>query len=213
MQPGTRTTSSRRASSPMGQVAAPRVPHLDRQLWPVPGGCARSSVHLICCFFAMRWLTGLAQRTHRTARFPLLARAAARPQPRARHLDLAKHSPRHDRSVVLVRQHGGARLRTLEAGFDNQSHGNSERLARFSSLAEATCSEKSPRHGRWVPRSDCSLQIHMVQNPGNRLPRFGSLSRGAKRLCQRAQNPILRLVNDLERMGTGGFAVSLRTKF
>jgi hypothetical protein len=108
MQPGTRTTSSRRASSPMGQVAAPRVPHLDRQLWPVPGGCARSSVHLICCFFAMRWLTGLAQRTHRTARFPLLARAAARPQPRARHLDLAKHSPRHDRSVVLVRQHRAA---------------------------------------------------------------------------------------------------------
>jgi len=42
---------------------------------------------------------------------------------------------------------GGARLRTLEAGFDNQSHGNSKRLARFSSLAEATCSEKSPRLG------------------------------------------------------------------
>ncbi len=31
---------------------------------------------------------------------------------------------------------GGARLRTLEAGLDNQSHGNSKRLARFSSLAE-----------------------------------------------------------------------------
>jgi NAD(P)-dependent dehydrogenase (short-subunit alcohol dehydrogenase family) len=31
-QPGARTTSSRRASWPMRQVAAPRVPHLDRQL-------------------------------------------------------------------------------------------------------------------------------------------------------------------------------------
>jgi hypothetical protein len=66
----------------------------------------------------------------------------------------------HDRCFSC----GGARLRTLEAGFDNQSHGNSERLARFSSLAEATCSEKSPRLGRWVPRSGCSLQIHRVQS-------------------------------------------------
>jgi hypothetical protein len=54
----------------------------------------------------------------------------------------------HDRCFSC----GGARLRTLEAGFDNQSRGNSERLARFSSLAEATGSEKSPRLGRWVRR-------------------------------------------------------------
>jgi hypothetical protein len=78
----------------------------------------------------------------------------------------------HDRCFSC----GGARLRTLEAGFDNQSRGNSERLARFSSLAEATGSEKSPRLGRWVPRSACTLQIHRVRNPGNRLPGFGSLS-------------------------------------
>lgn len=50
-------------------------------------------------------VNGLAQRTHCTARLPLLCRAVARPQPRTRHVDLAKHGPQQDRPGVLVRQH------------------------------------------------------------------------------------------------------------
>ena len=47
----------------------------------------------------------LAERAHGAPRFPLLRTAATRPQPRTRYLDLTKHSPHHDGSAVLVRQH------------------------------------------------------------------------------------------------------------
>ncbi len=48
---------------------------------------------------------GLEQRTHSAARLPLLCRAVARPQPRTRYVDLAKHGSQHDPPGVLVRQH------------------------------------------------------------------------------------------------------------
>jgi hypothetical protein len=57
MQPGARTTSSGRASWPMRQVAAPRVPPFRSATLTCARRCAPSSVHRICCFFAMRWLT------------------------------------------------------------------------------------------------------------------------------------------------------------
>ena len=49
-------------------------------------------------------------------------------------------------AAILPLHHGHdgcrrARLLSLEAGFDDQSHGNSDQLARFSSLVESTCRE------------------------------------------------------------------------
>ena len=68
-------------------------------------GCLRPFGLQILQFRRHTLVNGLAQRTHGAARLPLLCRAAARPQPRTRHVALAKHGSHHDRPGVLVRQH------------------------------------------------------------------------------------------------------------
>src|SRR5471032_1351280 len=188
-------------------------------------------------------VNGFAQRTHGAARLPLLRRAATRPQPRTRHVDLPKYGSQHDRPGVLVRQHRattvanqlafhppGSLLRhqqrlnlseqgatfgkcksqvgdapvlsfdhsnrrrfsltrfpRLQAGLDDQSHSNSNRVGNVGSIAD-TASVPGGLAGLFSLEtsqtpSGVSHRVrrrHAVYGggrvDGNSLPRFGSLS-------------------------------------